>query len=141
MSTTTTTPLSQLKRHYELISTGELDADMELFDPDVETVTPSGTLKGVAEFRALGETFNTAMSEMRHEIVRSYELGDTVVVEAVFSGVHTGPMAGPGGAIPPSGNAIAFPYADFLTFRDGRCVSHRIYWDNVALMTQLGATA
>ena len=119
---------------------GDLDADARLFDDDVETVTPNGTLKGIDEFRALGEAFQTAMSDMRHEIVRSFELGDTVIAEAVFSGVHTGPMNGPDGAIPPSGNAVAFPYADFLTFREGRCVSHRIYWDNVALMAQLGVT-
>ncbi len=137
---TTTSNLSQLQKHYDYLVTGDLDADLELFAPDVETVTPNGTLKGIDEFRALGEAFKTAMSDMRHEIVRSYELGDTVIAEAVFSGVHTGPMAGPGGAIPASGNAVAFPYADFLTFRDGRCVSHRIYWDNVALMAQLGVT-
>ena len=135
-----TTLLALLQQHYDNLARENLDADLALFDRDVETVTPNGTLKGIDEFRALGEAFQTAMSDMRHEIVRSYEIGDTIVAECVFSGVHTGPMHGPEGSIPPSGNAVAFPYADFLTFRDGTCVSHRIYWDNVALMAQLGGT-
>jgi predicted ester cyclase len=135
-----TTPLALLQQHYDYLISGDLDADAALFDADVETVTPNGTLKGIDEFRALGEAFQTAMSDIRHEIVRAYEVGDTVAAEGVFSGVHTGAMNGPGGSIPPSGNAVAFSYADFLTVRDGKCVSHRIYWDNVALMAQLGVT-
>ena len=134
------TLLALLEQHYDNLTNNDLDAEAALFSPDVETVTPNGTLKGIDEFRALGEAFQTAMSDMRHEVVRCWEVGDTVVAECVFSGVHTGPMNGPGGSIPPSGNAVAFPYADFLTFRDGRCVSHRIYWDNVSLLAQLGVT-
>jgi predicted ester cyclase len=134
------TALTQLQQHYDNLMHGDLDREVEIFAADVETVTPNGTLKGIDEFRGLGEAFQNAMSGMRHDIVRVFEVGDTVIAEAVFSGVHTGPMDGPGGAIPASGNAVAFPYADFLTFKDGRCVSHRIYWDNVALLAQLGVT-
>jgi steroid delta-isomerase-like uncharacterized protein len=134
------TLLNLVQQHYDALSRGDLDVVSELFDPDVETMTPNGTLKGIDEFRALGEAFRTAMSDMRHEIIRSFEVGDTVMVEAIFSGIHTGPMVGPGGSIPPTGNAVAFPFADFLQYRDGKCASHRIYWDNVNLMAQLGVT-
>ena len=132
------TPLDLVKQHYDNNVRGDLDGIAELFDPDVETVIPGGTLKGIGEFRALGETFRNAMTDMRHEIVRSFETGDTIIVEGVFSGRHSGPMVTPEGTIPPSGNAVAFPYADFLQVRDGKCVSHRLYWDNVTLMAQLG---
>ncbi len=43
-------------------------------------------------------------------------------------------MVTPDGTIPPSGNQVTFAYADFLQARDGRFVSHRIYWDNLTLM-------
>lgn len=135
-----TSLLALLEQHYENIMRGDLDGSDAIFAPDVETVTPNGTLKGLDEFRALGEAFQTAMSDVHHEIVRSWEIGDTVIAEGVFSGRHAGPMQGPGGSIPPTGNAVAFSYADFLTFRDGKCITHRIYWDNVALLTQLGVT-
>ncbi len=132
------TLLDLVQQHYRNNERGDLDAIDELFDADVETVIPGGTLKGVEEFRGLGESFRTAMSEPRHEIIRSFEAGDTIVVEGVFSGRHTGPMVTPAGTIPASGNAVSFSYADFLQVRDGKCVSHRIYWDNAGLMAQLG---
>jgi ketosteroid isomerase-like protein len=134
------TLLDLVKQHYDHIAKGDMDAATELFTPDVETVTPGGTLKGLDEFRALGETFATAMEGMRHDIVRSFEDGDTIIVESIFSGRHTGPMVTPEGSIPPSGNQVSFAYADFLQAREGKFVSHRIYWDNLALMAQLGAT-
>ena len=136
-----TTLLELVQQHYRHIAEGDMDSAVELFDPDVETVTPGGVLKGLDEFRMLGETFKTAMSDMRHDIVRSFEVGDTIIVESIFSGRHTGPMVTPEGTIPPSGNQVSFAYADFLQARDGRFVAHRIYWDNLALMAQLGVDA
>ena len=133
------TPLDLARRHYAGAEAGELDGDEALFDPDVETVTPGGTLKSFKEFHAQNEIFMTAMTDMRFEIIRSFTDGDTGIVEGVFSARHTGPMRTPDGEIPPTGNAISFPFADFFQVRDGRCVSHRVYWDNMALMAQLGA--
>ena len=133
--------LELVQQHYRHIAEGDMDSAVELFDPEVETVTPGGVLKGLDEFRMLGETFKTAMSDMRHDIVRSFEVGDTIIVESIFSGRHTGPMVTPEGTIPPSGNQVSFAYADFLQARDGRFVAHRIYWDNLALMAQLGVDA
>ena len=60
-------------------------------------------------------------------------------MEGVFTGRHTGPMHTPRGELPPTGHTVTFPFADFFQVRDGRCVSHRTYWDNVAMMAQLGA--
>jgi ketosteroid isomerase-like protein len=133
-----TTLRELVQQHYDDISRGDLDAAVRSFDPDVETVTPVGTLKGVGEFRMLGESFRQALEGMRHDIVRSFEDGDTVVVEAIVTGRHTGPMVTAEGTIPPSGNQVSFAFADFLQAREGRFVSHRIYWDNLALMQQLG---
>jgi ketosteroid isomerase-like protein len=130
-------PLDLVRQHYSNAARGDLDDIDALFDPDVETVIPGGTLKGVGEFKALAASFTNAISDLRHEIVRSFETGDTAIVEGVFSGRHTGPLVTPEGTIPASGNAVSFPYADFVQVRDGKCVSHRIYWDNVSLMAQL----
>lgn len=131
--------LDQLQQHYDHMTKGDLDSAAALFAEDVETVTPGGTFRDLAGFRALGEAFQTALSDMRHDVVRSWEVGDTVIVEAVFSGRHTGPMITPEGTIPATGNEVSFPYADFAQARDGKFVSHRIYWDNATLMAQLTA--
>ena len=131
--------LSMVHGHYAALNHGDLDEATAYFDDDVETITPGGTLHGVAAFRALGEGFLAAVPDMHHDIVRTFEDGDTIVVEGVYSGTQTGPLQSPQGTIPASGNAFAFPYVDILQAKDGKCVSHRVYWDNVTFLAQIGA--
>jgi steroid delta-isomerase-like uncharacterized protein len=124
---------------YEHFNTGDFDAVEPYFAPDVETQAPGGTLKTRDEWRAMGEAFRTAVPDMHHEIVSYYEDGDTLLVEGVYSGTQTGPLVTDSGTLPASGNAFAFPYVDIFELRDGICLNHRIYWDNLGFLTQLGA--
>jgi steroid delta-isomerase-like uncharacterized protein len=128
-----------LRTHYDAVNSGDLDAAVAVFDADVETQTPNGTMKGVEEFRAFGQVFQKAVPDNRMRVVRSFEVGDTIIVEGVYSGTQTGPLESPNGTIPPSGQAFSFPYVDVLTERDGLFVSHHIYWDNVTFLAQIGA--
>jgi steroid delta-isomerase-like uncharacterized protein len=127
-----------LNTHYAGINTGDLDAALSVFDPDCEIVTPNGTMRGAAAQRALGEAFRTAAPDNQIKALRTFESGDTIIVEGVYSGTHTGPLVGPAGTIPATGRAFSFPYCDVLQARDGRFVSHRIYWDNATFLAQLG---
>lgn len=111
----------------------------DYFADDVETQTPGGTLKTFDEWQALGEAFKVAAPDARHELLRSWEDGDTVIAEGIFAGTQTGPLAGEGGTVPASGNSFAFPYVDIFQLRDGVCVSHRVYWDNASFLMQIGA--
>jgi steroid delta-isomerase-like uncharacterized protein len=131
--------LSMVHAHYEALNHDDLDAAVALFAEDVETITPGGTEKGRDAFRALGEAFLRAVPDMHHDIVRTFEDGDTIVVEGVYSGTQTGPLETPQGTLPASGNEFAFPYVDIMQARDGVCVSHRVYWDNVTFLSQIGA--
>jgi steroid delta-isomerase-like uncharacterized protein len=124
--------------HYRGMESGDLDLGAFGFDSDVVTQTPNGTLQGVAEFRGLMDAFWTAAPDSRHRIVRATETGDTIVVEGVYSGTHTGSLASPQGPIPATGQAFAFPYADVFQVRDGKVASHAIYWDNMTFLGQLG---
>ncbi len=58
------TPLEIARRHYAAADAGDLDADEALFDPDVQTVTPGGTLNGWKEFEAHNQVYATAFSDM-----------------------------------------------------------------------------
>jgi ketosteroid isomerase-like protein len=60
------------------------------------------------------------------------------VVEGVYSGTQTGPLATPGGNIAPTGRAFSFPFLEVYVVQDGRFTEHRGYWDIVTFMTQLG---
>jgi steroid delta-isomerase-like uncharacterized protein len=127
-----------LKTHYAGVNAGDLDAAVSVFDPDCETVTPDGVLNGIAAFRAFGEAFRTAAPDNRLEAVRTFEVDDTIIVEGRYSGTHTGPLAGPAGTIPATGRSFSFPFCDVLQARDGKFVTHHIYWDNMTLLAQLG---
>ena len=131
--------LNMVRGHYDALNRGDIEAAAAYFADDVETITPGGTLKGLAAFREMGEAFLTAVPDMHHDIVRTFEDGDTIIVEGVYSGTQTGPLESPQGTIPASGNTFAFPYVDFMQARDGKCVSHRVYWDNVTFLAQIGA--
>ena len=127
-----------VKVHYAGINVGDLDAALSVFDPDCEIVTPNGTMRGVAAQRALGEAFRTAAPDNRIDATHTFEAGDTIIVEGIYSGTHTGPLVGPDGEIPATGRSFSFPYCDVLQARDGKFVSHHIYWDNVTFLAQLG---
>jgi steroid delta-isomerase-like uncharacterized protein len=127
-----------IETHYAGVNAGDLDGALSVFDPECEMVTPEGATKGTAAFRAFGEAFRTAAPDNRIEAVRTFEAGDTIIVEGVYSGTHTGPLAGPGGTIPATGRAFSFPFCDVLRARDGKFISHHIYWDNLTFLAQLG---
>lgn len=127
-----------VQQHYDAINDGDLDGMLEIFDPGVEGVTPNGTTHGLAEMRQMGAAFQAAAPNQRIEMVRVVEAADSVVIEGVYAGTQTGALVGPAGTIEASGNDFAFSFCDVFTFRDGRCVTHHIYWDNLSLMAQLG---
>jgi len=127
-----------LTTHYAGINSGDLDTALSVFAPDVEVVTPNGAMQGVQAQRMLGEAFKVAAPDARIEARTTIVAGDTIVVEGVYSGTHTGPLVGPGGEIPATGKQFSFAYCDVLRERDGRFVSHHIYWDNATFLGQLG---
>lgn len=133
------TLLDMIHTHFRGLQTGDLDLSASVHADDVVTETPSGVMDGLEAFRAFGQAFVTAVPDMTFTIRESWEVGDTIIVEGVYSGTQTGPMITPDGELPPSGKSFSFPFVDIYTARDGKFVSHRGYWDNLTFLTQLGA--
>jgi steroid delta-isomerase-like uncharacterized protein len=131
--------LSLVHATYAALNAGDFDAVRPYFADDVETMSPGGTLHSLEEWRAMGDAFLTAVPDMHHEIVRTFEDADTIVVEGIYSGTQTGPLVGPTGTLPPSGKAFAFPYVDIFHTTEGKVTTHHIYWDNLGFMAQLDA--
>jgi hypothetical protein len=63
-----------------------------------------------------------AVSRQKYEIVKSYSMGDTVIVEAVW----TGKLAVPIGKLA-AGEEIKAYFAQFLQFKNSRIIKHRTY--------------
>jgi predicted ester cyclase len=126
------------ERHYAAFVAGDETADRELFHPDVVTIDPSGRLEGLDAFNTLQRRFRAAFPDGHFEVGAYAESGSTLMVEGTYVGTNTGPMAGPGGETPATGNTLRLRYCDVFEFRDGRVAVHRIYYDQMAIMTQLG---
>lgn len=101
--------------------------------------TPQGTTKGHEAVEAFWDAFQTAFPDNRVRLRAVLEDGEVVAEEGVFTGTNTGPMSLPDGSVAPaSGAAIELPYAGVYTVRAGRIVETRYYWDQIAMLGQLG---
>jgi len=128
-----------VRRFYEAFGEGDLDAAIGVFADDMRMTDPDlGTVDGLGAFRDYLEGLKRPLPDAGAIIERIYEAGDTVIVEGRFTGTNTGPLEGPEGETPPLGRKVDLPFADFSRLSDGRIVEYRTYYDQVALLTQLG---
>ena len=73
------------------------------------------------------------------EVQRYFGKGDWACVEVLFTGTHTGPMLGVDGTeIPPTNKSVKWPYCMILKFEDGLVSEVYEYYDQLALLAQLG---
>jgi steroid delta-isomerase-like uncharacterized protein len=128
-----------VKRYYDAFNRGDLDEATRAFSPDVETIEPGvGTMRGVDQWKAYGAVFKRAMPDARLNFKSAVEQGNTLAVEGTFTGTHTGPLLTPTGEVPPTGRSIELPYIDIYTAEGGLLVTHRVYYDQMTMLAQLG---
>jgi steroid delta-isomerase-like uncharacterized protein len=130
--------LDAVNRFYSLFAAGDLAAADDVFADDCRFTMPPGTLTK-AEHRMMGEAFRAALPDSHMVIDHVLDGGDEVVVEGPFLGTHTGDLLSPQGTIPASGNKVEVRFADYFKASGGHITDHRTYWDQVEMMTQLGA--
>ena len=108
--------------------------DMEFVD-----VPTARTLRGPEGFKDGMRAWTTACSDASVEIVEMFAGdGGSVTTEFVGRGTHDGPMASPGGEIPPTGRPLELRYCEVFRVRDGKIASARLYYDAATLLGQLG---
>jgi steroid delta-isomerase-like uncharacterized protein len=112
------------------------------FAEDCEFNVPRRPGTGRAAVAAWWDFNATAFGTGRVRVELLIESGETVAVEAVFEGTHTGPLPAVGSRreIPATGKRLVLPYAALYTVRDGLIVSSRAYWDGIEALDQLGQT-
>ena len=125
-------------RHFAAASAGDINAAVDGFADHVVTEMPGISVRGIDQFKAIGEAFQTAAPDQKMTVRNMYETGETVIVEGEYSGTQTGPLVSAGGTIPATGRSFSFPFCDVFTFADGLVVRHAVYWDNLTFLGQLG---
>jgi sulfur carrier protein ThiS len=70
---------------------------------------------------------------------RHCEDGDLYFGEFTVEGVNTGPLAMPDGSeLPATHRSVEIPATEVARVANGEIVEHRMLWDNMAFMSQLG---
>jgi predicted ester cyclase len=116
-------------------------ADAErIFSPDVVTVAPgSDPLHGLETFKVYTAGFHRAAPDARIALTQVVaESGTAIACEGVFSGTNTGPLVGPMGELPATGRSFELPFCDAFDVEEGKITGHRVYFDQMAFLGQLG---
>jgi steroid delta-isomerase-like uncharacterized protein len=123
---------------FDAVQSQNFDKHRELYHPDTVYMVGDGVeRKGAAVPLGAAETFTTAFPDLTITLRRQYLPSDAVsIIEYTFSGTHQGELEG----IPATGKKIAVVACSVIEARDGKIVQERDYYDNMALMNQLGVT-
>jgi steroid delta-isomerase-like uncharacterized protein len=89
--------------------------------------------------RMYNQAFVTAFPDGHFEVHRTLVDGDYVVTHWTGSGTNTGPLVTPTGqTIPPTGRKGMVSGVTISEVKNGKVTRGWSYWDQVALLTQLG---
>jgi steroid delta-isomerase-like uncharacterized protein len=106
---------------------------------DAVHVDPIGRRQGPEAIRAYMEEGDKPFSDISMETSQVVEEGNVVVAEWVWRATNTGPISMPDGTeIPTTEKTVELPGISVLSVRDGKVISHRDYFDNASIMSQLG---
>jgi predicted ester cyclase len=126
---------------YERYNANDFEGATAFFRPDVRAFDPAaGSMQGIEAWLAYNAVFKTAVPDGRLELDSAVEEGSRVVIQGRYTGTHTGPLASPDGEIPATGRPIDLHFADCFTIEDGLVAEHRVYFDQLELLGQLGLT-
>jgi ketosteroid isomerase-like protein len=118
---------------------GDIDEVESLYDEGATALSPEGELRGRKEIVEYLRPFTEAFSDFLWEPLYSHEDGNNALDEGWICGVHTGPLPGPDGQpIPATGKSIRLRECDGVTVEGGLITSHRFYFDQTELLSQLG---
>jgi ketosteroid isomerase-like protein len=118
----------------------DLEAAKDLYALDAVIVTPDqGEVRGREHIIGYLKQFNDAFPDNRYEPAYAHESGDTAIDEGYLVGTHTAPLPLPTGeSIPATGKQVRVRTCDIATVQNGAITSHRLYFDQMEFLGQLG---
>jgi steroid delta-isomerase-like uncharacterized protein len=126
------------ERWFQAIDAGDVDGAVSLLSDDVEFVTPAGSMKGPEEVRPFVRGYVVAFPDGKFDMTAVFGSGNAVAMEGTYSGTNSGPLASPSGEVPATGKYASIPFVTVLETDGERITAHRVYWDQVGFMGQLG---
>ncbi len=118
----------------------DIDGLMALYSPDAEVsffIFPPA--RGLDEIRALWEWDFRAFPDAKVTVLKLLSDGSTDMLEWTWTGTNSGPIRMPTGeVIPPTGRTATIRGMDAIEFKGDRITKHRLYFQEVSFMKQLG---
>ena len=123
----------------ERSNAGDLDGVMELYAEEATQIMPEGLFEGRSAIRERLARDLVACPDIAWTVLSFVEQGDTFADEWTFVATHTGPFQLPDGSeLPPTGRRVELRGMELVEVRDGKIVVDNLYYDNMAVLAQLG---
>jgi ketosteroid isomerase-like protein len=128
-----------MDRITEAVVAEDRDALRQLYaDGAVGESPDAGRLDGADAIVEHLMSFRRAFPDLSWEARAPFESADSALDEGWPVGTHTETLNSPEGDLPPTGRPLRLRECDVVAVRDGRAVSHRIYYDRLEFASQLG---
>ncbi|WP_440104264.1 ester cyclase [Streptosporangium sp. H16] len=116
----------------------DLEAMMRCYSPQAVTVAPGGVAEGHDQIHSYYAHFFEAFPDLRVTVWSAVEEGDGIAHEWSIAATHVGSFLAPGAVLPPTNRRIRIRAGSVRTVEGGLILSHRIYYDQLELLSQLG---
>jgi steroid delta-isomerase-like uncharacterized protein len=109
--------------------------------PDVlyEETGTGRRVTGADDYVRLCQGWKESLPDARGTVQTTIASGPRVAQEILWEGTHDGPLAGPGGVMPPSGKRIRVRGTLWYTMAGGRAREIHHHLDVLSLLQQIGA--
>jgi steroid delta-isomerase-like uncharacterized protein len=114
--------------------------DLLTADAVYDEKATSRRLEGSGQIIEALQGWAQAFPDSKGTFIREFVSNDSVVLELVWKGVHTGPLQTPTGAIPASNKPIEVPACEIFRVEGGKVSSATHYFDMLTLLNQIGVT-
>jgi predicted ester cyclase len=123
---------------FEAVQMKDLERMREIYHPDYAYTGTDGMTAGIDAGIEIAQAFITAMPDLEFEFRHQWSPRDDVsIIELTATGTHTGPL----GELAPTGRRVEIVGCNVVEVVDGKILREREYFDEMALMRQLGAIA
>ncbi|MET8161570.1 nuclear transport factor 2 family protein [Sphaerisporangium sp. NPDC005289] len=127
-------------RMVDAINKHDLGALTRCYTEDAFYMSPSGKGEGRDEIGSFWALFLDAFPDLQLTPWNKLLCGDCVIMEWILTGTHNGPFLMPDGeVIEATGRGVTIRGCSTRAFRNGLITMHCIYYDQLELLTCLGA--
>lgn len=129
-----------MDRLTEAFGSKDLKAIGECYAENAVVVSPErGEIMGRDQFVEYWRPFMEAFPDITYESMHKHESGDTGIDEGYFTGTNSGPLPLPSGeTLPATEKSIRIRGCDIGTVENGLIREHRLYYDQMEFLGQLG---